>query len=208
MSSFVKPASTSTRNVILVGEPGSGKTSLINMIAGDIVAPISEATGTRSCTAYPIPIGELVYNLYDTPGLDALGLQNGIDKVTKLIKDMHDGVNLLVFCMRGRITEDAIAIYKHFSLLIKVPVIAVITGLEHEDPMESWWTKNSAAFKVYDMLFEDHACVTTLRGKRSIFAAQYEQSKNTVRDLIATHCLQNGQRAVSSCFVFTFYMQC
>ena len=180
---------------------GSGKSSIINMIAGDVVAPVLEATGTRSCTAYPIRIGELVYNIYDTPGLGALGL--GTDKVTRLIRDMHDDVNLLVFCMRGRITEDGIAIYKHFTQLVKAaPVIAVITGLEHEDPMESWWTKNQAAFNVYGLLFEGHACVTTLRGKRAIFAAQYEESMNAVRNLIATHCLPNGQGAVSSYFVF------
>ena len=53
------------------------------MITGNVVAPISEATGTRTCSVYPIPIGELVYNVYDTPGLDALGL--GTDPVTKLI---------------------------------------------------------------------------------------------------------------------------
>ena len=176
------------------------------MIAGNVVAPISEVTGTDSCSIYPIPIGELVYNVYDTPGLNALEL--GTDPVTKLIRDMQDGVNLLVFCMRGRITEDAVAIYEHFSrsLLVKVPVIAVITGLEHYDPMQSWWTKNHAAFMGYGMLFADYACVTTLRGKGSIFAIQYEESMNTVRALIATRCLPKGQRAVSSCFVFTFYM--
>lgn len=148
----------------------------------------------------------MVYNLYDTPGLDALGL--GTDKVTKLIRDMQDGVNLLVFCMRGRITEDAVAIYKYFSLLVnlKVPMIAVITGLEHEDPMRSWWTKNHAAFKGYGIFFADYACVTTLRGKGSIFAIQYEESMDTVRGLIVDRCLENGQRAVSSCFVLTFYM--
>ena len=183
----------------------SGKTSIINMIAGNVVAPISEVTGTRSCSIYPIPIGELVYNDYDTPGLDALGL--GTDPVTKHIRDLQDDVNLLVFCMRGRLTEDAVAIYiyKYFSrsILAKVPVIAVITRLEHEDPMQSWWTKNHGAFMEYGMLFADYACVTTLRGKGSIFAIQYEESMNTVRTLIATF---GNQRAVSSCFVLTFRM--
>jgi len=164
------------------------------MIAGNVVTPISEVTGTRSCSVYPILIGELVYNVYDTPGLDALGL--GTDPVTKLIRDMHDGVDLLVFCLQGRITEDTVAIYKHFSwpLLVNVPVIAVITGLEHEDPMQSWWTKNQAAFKRHGMSFADCACVTTLRGKGSIFAIQYEESMNTVRAMIATRCLPKGQR--------------
>ena len=105
--------------------------------------------------------------------------------------------------MRGRITENSVAIYKHFSRLVKVPVIAVITGLEHEDSMQAWWTKNHAVFKGYGMLFDNHACVTTLRGKKSIFAAQYDESMNIVRDLITTHCSPDGQRAVSSWFVLT-----
>jgi hypothetical protein len=176
------------------------------MIAGNVVAPTSEVTGTRSCSVYPIPIGELVYNVYDTPGLDALGL--GTDPVTNLIRDMQDGVDLLVFCLRGRLTEDAVDIYKHFSssLLVKVPVVAVITGLEHEDPMQFWWTRNQAVFTEYGMLFADYACVTTLRGKGSVFAIQYEESMNTVRALIASRCLPKGQREVSSCFVLTLYM--
>ena len=192
-----------TRNVILVGETGSGKSSIINMISGDVVAPISGTTGTRICSAYPTSIGEFAYNLYDTPGLDSNALRLGTDKVTKLIRDMHDGVNSLVFCMQGNITDDTFAIYKHFSRLVKVPVIAVITGLEQEDPMEASWTKNGAALKEYGMSFADTACVTTLRGKRSIFATQYDESKNNVRNLIAAHCLLNGQRAVSSCSVST-----
>jgi hypothetical protein len=175
------------------------------MIAPNTVASISEFTGTRSCTPYSISIDELEYTVYDTPGLDASGL--GTDRVTKLVMGKQDGVNLLIFCMRGRITEDAFAIYKHFSrsLLEKVPVVVVITGLEHEDPMESWWTKNHTAFERYGMSFDGHACVTTIRGKGSIFANQYEESMMAVRNLIATHCLEEGQRAVSSYFILALY---
>ena len=178
------------------------------MIAGDAVTPISETTETRTCTAYPVPIDKVEYIIYDTPGLDSNALRLGTDKVTKLIRGMQDGVNLLVFCMRGRITEDSVAIYKHFSRLVEVPVIAVITGLEHEDPMQSWWTKNKATFKERDLLFADTACVTTLRGKESKFATQYKESKSAVKGLIETHCSPDGRRPVSSCFVLTssFYM--
>lgn len=189
-TSITRPA----RNVILVGEAGSGKTSIINMIAGSTVAPISEVSGTRSCAAYPMEIGGLDYDIYDTPGV--AGLRP--DPVTKLVDSLRDGVSLLVFCLRGRITEDAVAIYQHVSQRLKgVPVVIVITGLEHEDPMESWWTKNEAIFDGYRMSFNGHACVTTVRGKGSIFASQYEESAVAVRDLITKHCLKDGQRAES-----------
>jgi len=172
------------RNVVLVGEAGSGKSSIINMIAGDIVAPVSEVTGTRTCAAYSLQIRELKYNVHDTPGIQARKLGT----VTKYISSLPDGVGLLVFCMRGRITEDAVAIYQHFSRILHgVPVVVVITGLEHEDPMQSWWTKNQADFAGYGMSFKDSACVTTQRGKRSMFATQYEDSKKSVEALIATY---------------------
>ena len=175
------------------------------MIAGDTVAPISEVSGTRSCAGYTIQIGGLVYDVYDTPGVDAPGLRP--DPVTQLVESLQDGVSLLVFCLRGRITEDAVAIYQHFSRRLKrVPVVIVITGLEHEDPMESWWRKNEKVFDGYRMSFNGHACVTTLRGKRFIFASQYEESAVAVRDLITTHCLKDGQRAVCSYFVIAFLL--
>ena len=88
------------------------------MIARNTVAPISEVTGTRSCAACPIQIGgKLDHEVYDTPGLDAPGLRP--DPVTKLIESLQEGVSLLVFCLRGRITEDAVAIYQQFSQRLK-----------------------------------------------------------------------------------------
>lgn len=202
---FIK-TSIPTRNVILFGETNSGKTSIINMIARTSVAPISnDLRGTHDCTVYPIQLGELEYAVYDTPGIDATAL--GTDPVTKLVEDLQHGVCLLVFCMRGRVTEDAAAIYQHFrSLFKKVPVLAVITGLEHEDPMESWWTKNHSVFDKNDMSFIDHACVTTLRGKGSVFARQYEDSTKVVRNLIAACCLKEGQKAVNSFLVLSFFI--
>jgi predicted GTPase len=188
--------------VVLFGEKGSGKTSIVNMIARTTVAPISnDLTGTRCCAVYPIQIGESEYAVHDTPGIDATAL--GTDRVTQLVESLQDGVGLLVFCMRGRITEDVVAIYQYFSqsLLQGVPVVVVITGLEHEDPMEAWWTENHSVFEEYEMLFIGHACVTTLRGKGSMFTGQYEDSMVAVGDLIAAHCLKKGQRAVNFFFV-------
>ena len=173
------------------------------MIAGKTVAAISEVSGTRSCEVYPIQIGGTVYNVYDTPAVYA----PGFNPVSKLVESLQDGVSLLVFCLRGRITEDALAIYQHFSQRLKrVPVVIVVTGLEHEDPMESWWGKNKKTFDEYHMSFNGHACVTTLRGKGSIFASQYEKSTFAVRDLITTHCLRDGLGPVCSYIVLAFLM--
>lgn len=170
------------------------------MIAGDIVAPVSEVTGTRTCAAYSLQIRELKYNVHDTPGIQGRKLGT----VTKYISSLPDGVGLLVFCMRGRITEDAVAIYQHFSRVLHgVPAVVVITGLEHEDPMQSWWTNNQAHFVGYGMSFKGSACVTTQRGKRSMFATQYEDSKKSVEALIATYF---NQEVVSFYIVLAFHV--
>lgn len=61
----------------------------------------------------------------------------GIDPIAHLVPHLQGDVDLFVFCMRGRISEGMVSIYQVFSPLALA--VVVITGLEHEDSMESWW---------------------------------------------------------------------
>jgi hypothetical protein len=135
---------------------------------------LTEAEGSTShdptAIFHPITISQSTYNIYDTPGIDPNTI--GSDPIAHFVPHLQGDVGLLVFCMRGRISEGIVSIYQVFSHLAPASVV-VITGLEHEDSMESWWEKNEASFIKYAMHFHDHAvilcmCCIVEHGEKSI----------------------------------------
>lgn len=102
-----------------------------------------------------------------------------------------DGIGLLVYCVRS--TRARRALIRNYNLFYsaicrkKVPIVVVVTGLENEPDMESWWDANGKEFKSRGMHFEDHACVTTLRkhsGISDVFTRRIEESSETLRNLL------------------------
>ena len=176
------------KNVILFGETGVGKSSVINLMAGDEVVPTS--SNLEACTLearkyfFTIP-GEMSFSVFDTVGLNEphMGINTyfgAIEKAHQLITSLHDagGIDLLLFCIRGgRITTTLQPNYRLFFEFLcekKVPLAFVVTNLEQEDVMENWWETNKKTFEKYGIRSVAHACVTATparvtahRGKRA-----------------------------------------
>lgn len=192
-------------NIILFGESGSGKSSIINMIAERTVATIS--SGARGCTfqsaRHLIHIEGFPYHIYDTAGLDegdtgTVPKNDAIVQLFRLLKSLETGVNLLVFCMKGpRIKEAGHKNWRLFYEIIcrrQVPIVIAITGLELESNMDDWWLRNKGAFQEYGMFPQGVACITATRGKRMrsgvyMLDDEYEESKEKVWKLFSTHHL-------------------
>ena len=193
-------------NVIIFGETGAGKSSVINMLEGDKQASVSDkATGvTFSNIRYEKTIRGSIYSVFDTVGLNegALGTvspRTAIEQLYKLMLQLSDGVHLLVYVMRApRITSVAEQNYTMFFDIFcdqKVPIVALITGLEdRDDDMDGWWTENEKVFEGHNMSFKGHACITATRGKLKgetySYAAEYETSKDRVESLILDSCAE------------------
>ncbi|KAF9227138.1 hypothetical protein BS17DRAFT_449164 [Gyrodon lividus] len=192
-------------NVIIFGETGAGKSSVVNLIAGGDFAQVSSSAAgcTLDSTSYDVilPDGHgrsRHIRLFDTVGLNeptfsANDYLKAIEKANELICELQrtGGIRLLIFCIRGgRITAATQNNYRLFCDILcqkEVPVAFVITGLENERLMEGWWTKNASEFEKYQLHCASHACVTATRGLNNLYARKYEESQNIIRTMLLQH---------------------
>ncbi|KAG1824711.1 uncharacterized protein BJ212DRAFT_1476004 [Suillus subaureus] len=183
------------RNVVIFGESGSGKSSVINAITQTQLAETSsDATGcTFSYQCYPVEISGQRYVLFDTAGLNegstgAVPAPKAEKELKRLLRGLmssgSDGIGLLALIRN----------YNLFYSVIcrkKVPIVVVVTGLENETDMRSWWNANAKEFKSRGMYFQDHACVTTLHkhaGISDVFTRRIAESREIVRNLVVNNC--------------------
>ncbi|KAG1837926.1 hypothetical protein DFJ58DRAFT_734117 [Suillus subalutaceus] len=184
------------KTIVLFGEAGSGKSSLINLMAGEELAPTSP--DMKRCTMrwkeYTIGFGGDSYQVFDTVGLEEpqLGIKDYLESVEntyRLIKelDRQGGVDLLLFCIRpGNIITTIQRNYRLFHEFLcekKAPVVLAITSLERERRMEDWWEKNKRTFDEYQIQVAGHACITTTNRLDSRYRDLYEESRITIRNL-------------------------
>jgi len=196
-------AEATKKNVILFGETGSGKSSVINMLIGTVAAKVSdEAVGcTFKFELYPTE----KYNFYDTVGLSegssgTVTAAQAVSNLVKLLKSLEDGVNLLIFVVKqGRITKSLEANYKLFVSSIcmqEVPVILLLTHCEHEVTMGEWWNKNKHHFEKYGMTFGDTISGCATKGEnllpvfQDVFKTRCDETKKHLTHAIETHSLE------------------
>ncbi|KAG1723939.1 P-loop containing nucleoside triphosphate hydrolase protein [Suillus lakei] len=183
------------KNIVLFGQVGGGKSSLVNLMAGKDVAKIS--SDLKPCTLcwqeYPIEFDGESYKVFDTVGLNEtqLGIPqflNTVENAYRLIEelDRQGGIDLLLFCVRvGRLTPILQRNYRLFHEFLcdkKVPIVMVITHLENEvGEMDDWWKRNETNLRDQEVHVTSHACITAIRGK---FPHLYEESRGTIRNLV------------------------
>ncbi|KIK34970.1 hypothetical protein CY34DRAFT_812527 [Suillus luteus UH-Slu-Lm8-n1] len=192
--------STNIRNIVIFGESGVGKSSVINLLAGRQVAKTSP--DTKHCTlryeAYNITIRDVPYRIYDTAGVDGnrmdpSGFLDAVTNADKLMKELRDrgGVHLLLYCIKaGRIPPTFITNYRLFYEFFfeeKIPVALIVTHLEREDPMDHWYTRNKGSFDRHAVKCVDHACITAAANLDPKYRKQCNESKEVAMDLIARH---------------------
>ncbi|KAF5371102.1 hypothetical protein D9757_010807 [Collybiopsis confluens] len=195
---------TTERTVLLFGASGSGKSSIINMLLSKPQALVSNsAVNPAPFTAekYRIRINDSLFSIFDLAGLSEGGLfslsdaQRTLQVLLDNLSDQGRRLHLLILCIRApRITDVAANNYRLFYQTIcrrQVPVVVVVTGLEnHGSTMEDWWVQNQDIFGSYRMAFHDHACITTIRGRRLpngsgfVYEQEYTDSVELVRKLI------------------------
>ncbi|KIJ67584.1 hypothetical protein HYDPIDRAFT_108441 [Hydnomerulius pinastri MD-312] len=186
------------RNVVVFGESGVGKSSVINMIVGRIVTKTSnDAVGcTFRHQCHEVVINGVKVNLWDTAGLDegtegtvpAAQAEEGLKAFLRQVT-RSDGIDLLVYCVRGsRVRKALLRNYNIFYAAIcrkKVPVALVVTGLEnYEGEMDLWWAEHEKDLRKHGMQFDAHACVTTIPSDHPAIQNRRGYSQSILRELI------------------------
>ena len=205
-------------NIILFGEAGSGKSSLVNMIVGENVARVSGSA--EGCTfeneAYSTTIANTAFKIYDTAGLNEgdqvrVPHSKAIYNIYSLIRQL-DGVSLLIYCMRGRVKENSRANWLFFNKVIcaeKVPIIAVVTGLETYDNPDDWWRDkgNQRVFKTNGMEPKAVGCVVSFVGNKKEHQDIYNDSRRKLLRLITKHCLREPWRKEKEKWLANIYQE-
>jgi hypothetical protein len=188
-------------NTIIFGETGVGKSSIINLIAGQKLAHTSgDALGcTFQHRRYIVTLDGMSCALWDTTGLDE-GTEGTVparlaeSNLRALMRGLVDsgGIHLVIYCIRGaRLTKALKRNYDLFYVTVcrkKVPVALVVTGLEHQrGEMEAWWNENETVLRRHRMRFDAHACVTALDVQDTVIQERRSHSQKCLRELVARY---------------------
>ncbi|KAI9572105.1 P-loop containing nucleoside triphosphate hydrolase protein [Boletus coccyginus] len=155
-------SSSKAIDIVLLGEIGVGKSSLINLIAREDVAEVSSDTigCTKTAVKYIFEEKGRTFHLYDTPGLvdPQMGVEpfiDPIDTIEKLIRSLGEGngPDLLLFCIDN--SKPTAALQRNYRLFWKVicggkvPFALAITKLEEGQDADRWWNRHGATIRKY-----------------------------------------------------------
>ncbi|KAG1807738.1 hypothetical protein EV424DRAFT_226712 [Suillus variegatus] len=191
-------------NVLLFGETGVGKSSIINLIMGRNVAQTSPdaATCTLHHTCHEVILADRRFKLWEVSSIESMGFFRTLFtkwRLKKSYKKLYrdDGVYLLLYCMRGSRPQRALLRdYKFFTDIVGstataaggVPVAAVVTSLEdYPKDMDKWWSRNKDNMERLGMRFSAHACITSLPDDPTfspLMRARRQRSEQVIRYLI------------------------
>ncbi|KAH0827571.1 P-loop containing nucleoside triphosphate hydrolase protein [Lanmaoa asiatica] len=155
-------ASSKAIDVVLLGEIGVGKSSLINLIAKEDVARVSSDTigCTETVAKYTFKEKGRTFHIHDTPGLvdPQMGVKPFVDPIDTTQKLIHslgngNGPDLLLFCIDN--SKPTVALRRNYRLFCKiicggkVPFALAITKLEEGQDADQWWSQHRATIREY-----------------------------------------------------------
>ena len=187
----------SKKHMIIFGETGTGKSSVINMLVGHPVTVTSDTAAgvTFQSDSYEVEVHGVPLIFHDTVGLSegdngTVPAAKAIEALYRLIDETHSGIHLLIYVLCGpHLRPAARKNYEMFYEMFcekKVPLVIVITGLEAEPDWGGWWIMNQNYFSKQKMVFKDAMCIMAfVGGEKGVYMKEYKESKVHVELLVS-----------------------
>ncbi|CAF1292946.1 unnamed protein product [Adineta steineri] len=185
--------------ILVIGQTGVGKSSLINLLAGEHVT--NDSDSAVGCTFDHVTVrivhdGQII-ELIDTVGLNenskgTVTDEQAIEKLFEFIRSNQRGFNLLLFVMKkGRLNEMFETNFELFSSVVssgRIPAVLFISQCESDDPMNIWLKDYTNQQMINRFHFAEVVCGTTKAGGRfgEKLRPLREETKNAVWKSIIT----------------------
>lgn len=179
-------------NVLLFGETGVDKSSIINLIAGQNIANEERhAPYFMLKHIARVTLKRRHFELWEVSSTAFMGVFRRFISKWRLrasYRKLHGngGAPLLLYCMKGPCAPTASRDYQDFTDIVgstsHVSIVAVADGLESLTNMDDWWTKHKGDMERLGMQFSNHACISSLPDDPST-----SRSRETIRNLIETY---------------------
>ena len=195
-------------NTVIVGKPNVGKSSLLNLLAGEDKAIVTDIAGTtRDVLEESVRMNDILLNIIDTAGIrntEDVVEKIGVDKAKKYASD----ADLIIFVVDSSVPLEETD--KEIIELIKDKKVIVLLNksdlkqIVSEEMIKDLWNENEVHFikistkenlgmdvlenKVKDMFFKgdisfnDELFITNIRHKEALSDA-YNSLKMVVRSL-------------------------
>ncbi|KAF8557983.1 hypothetical protein OG21DRAFT_79854 [Imleria badia] len=193
---LAQPTSMAALNVLFLGETNIGESSIINLIAGSGEQKRTPRHAGRRDDARSIALDGKIFILH-TPPMDEpmspAAVEEGIQNTLTDLR-RNGGVHLLVYCMNALhspkwIHEIHRTIVSYSTPPLRIPAVAVVTGMSDTAQQESWWSSNEDAFAEQGPRFDGHAFIQMMnRGARSPTGDHISESRHVLHALILQNC--------------------
>ncbi|EAU80921.2 hypothetical protein CC1G_03097 [Coprinopsis cinerea okayama7 len=169
------------------------------MLADEEVAPVNHDAVNEGrpfqATTFTVPREGRTFNFYELPGFDEQGsglTPEDIVDAYRLVRNIQDGVHLLLFCIRRRITSGLSrnwTLYHDIFCQKAVSTVAVINGFESGEDLNQWWSVNERAFKKAGCTFSDQILGTTMRA--GTLDSVYVSTREKVHEIVPALCMRS-----------------
>ncbi|KAI6131134.1 hypothetical protein EDD16DRAFT_1853154 [Pisolithus croceorrhizus] len=209
-------------NVLVMGEVGSGKSSVVNLLVGKNVAKVSpdaEACTLKTVkheTTIQVQETQTTVHIWEVVGFNQPEEMTGRGSGTTLDMDLEPvlrakaSVDVILFCIHGsRLKNAPTRVVEYISNVSGgcITIVPVITRLEREKNMEDWWDRNGQGVKNKGLGETQHACITGLQDAKykdkamqsraslvAILERRYlsPQDSITLESILGEHIARNG----------------
>ncbi|KAI6011283.1 P-loop containing nucleoside triphosphate hydrolase protein [Pisolithus marmoratus] len=178
-------------SVMVLGEIGVGKSSVVNLITREDIAKVSADTEvcTRFTTRHEVTVESMKVHIWEVSGFNRPKedlKRNATDFKERLgpILEAKASIDVILLCMRGqKLTVVTERIFKLIDDIFgqSIPIVLVINHLEREEEMEDWWTRNRDKLGAsMSRTRHRHVCVTGLQDEE-----YQEKSRKSREELVA-----------------------